>query len=248
MGKIVALGGGDSGHRGSKYETEAVDREIIALTGKEHPHFLFVGLANIKRSQGYFEAMDKVYAGMYGCTADHLTLADIKSPEVAARKIASADIIYVGGGNTLRMMNLLRQNGTDSLLTAAYERGAVMCGVSAGGICWCAYGNSDSRKKKDNDAEPIRVRGLGLLPLLFCPHYSNQERRPPSLKKMMRTTYKTVGIGIDFAALEVVDGQYRIIPIDSRAVAKKCYWKGGEYIEEDIGFTDFCPLEELLSK
>jgi hypothetical protein len=46
MGKIVAIGGGENGHHNTKYETGPFDKEIIKLTGKTSPDFLFIGLAN----------------------------------------------------------------------------------------------------------------------------------------------------------------------------------------------------------
>ena len=45
MGKIVAIGGGDVGRHGTSYETGAIDREIVRLSGRERPHFLFIGIA-----------------------------------------------------------------------------------------------------------------------------------------------------------------------------------------------------------
>lgn len=44
MGKIVAIGGGENGHHNTKYETAPFDKEIIRLTGKQNPNFLFIGL------------------------------------------------------------------------------------------------------------------------------------------------------------------------------------------------------------
>ena len=66
--------------------------------------------------------------------------------EIVEEKINWADIIYVGGGNTLRLMTLLRRHKIDVLLKQAAKQNKVLCGVSAGAICWCNFGNSDSRK------------------------------------------------------------------------------------------------------
>ena len=87
-----------------------------------------------------------------------------------ADKLGRADILYVGGGNTLRLMTLLRRAGAVPLLDAAQDRGSVLCGVSAGAICWCRYGNSDSRKFTSGSDQLIKVSGLGYLPVQFCPH------------------------------------------------------------------------------
>ena len=45
--KIVAIGGGENGRylgngKYREYETEPMDKEIIRLTGKENPNYLFM--------------------------------------------------------------------------------------------------------------------------------------------------------------------------------------------------------------
>ena len=107
MGKFVAIGGGENGHHNTKYETAPFDKEIIKLTGKTNPNFLFIGLAN-SYPDYYFEVMDKIYNAMYGCNTDYLRYDDIKNQNTARSKIKIADIIYVGGGNTAKLMRLLR--------------------------------------------------------------------------------------------------------------------------------------------
>ncbi len=247
MGKIVAIGGGENGHHGTKYETAVFDKEIIVLTGKETPNFLFIGLAN-PYPDYYFNVMDGIYREMYGCNTDYLTYEDIRNKELSSKKIEQADIIYVGGGNTHKLMLLLRRFGIDEMLKKAYFDDKVMCGVSAGAICWCSHGNSDSRKISTNSNQQIRVRGLGFVDILFCPHYVKQKFRADSLKEMMKKTYRIPAVGLDNAALEIVDGKYKILKLEEGAVAKKCYWKRGIYIDEDIYAEDFRPLKELLEK
>ena len=46
MEKIVAIGGGENGRGEHPYETGPFDREIVRLTDKDNPNFLFIGLAN----------------------------------------------------------------------------------------------------------------------------------------------------------------------------------------------------------
>ena len=166
MGKFVAIGGGENGHHNTKYETAPFDKEIIKLTGKTNPNFLFIGLAN-SYPDYYFEVMDKIYNAMYGCNTDYLRYDDIKNQNTARSKIKIADIVYVGGGNTAKLMRLLRKYGIDKMLVEAYNDDKVLCGVSAGGICWCDWGNSDSEINSSKN-RMIRVKGLGLIHILFA--------------------------------------------------------------------------------
>lgn len=247
MGKIVAIGGGENGHHKTKYETAEFDKEIIALTGKTKPNFLFVGLAN-KYPDYYFEVMNGIYRKMYHCNTEYLKYEDIFSEDVTYNKIKNADIIYVGGGNTYKLMTLFRRYKIDTMLSEAYNSNKVLCGVSAGAICWCDYGNSDSRKISSASDKLIRVSGLGFIPVLFCPHYNKEPFRQDDLMTMMKRTYRIPAIALDNAALEVVDNKFRIIKLSSGAVAKKCFWKKNEYHQEDINADCFIDLSTLIYK
>ncbi len=247
MGIIVAIGGGENGHHNTKYETAIFDKKIIELTKKASPNFLFIGLAN-RYPEYYFEVMNGIYGEMYGCKTEHLTYDDIKNPNIAKCKIAKADIIYVGGGNTYKLMTLFRRFGIDKLLTDAYNAGKVMCGVSAGAICWCSFGNSDSRKLSSGKNQIIKVSGLGFLDILFCPHFLKEKDRAESLKQMMKRTYKIPSLALDHAALMVVDDVVQILKLEQDSVAKKCYWAKGKYIEEDLSDHMYYDKQKLFNK
>lgn len=240
MGKIVAIGGGETGHHEGKYNTAEIDREIMSLTDKKNPNFLFIGIAN-KHPDSYYKNMSRIYGGLYGCATDELTLKDLGYTETTRRKILEwADIIYVGGGNTLKLMTLLRRFGTDKLLCEAYEAGKVLCGISAGGICWCEYGVSDSRTYKEPERKYVKVKGLGLLNIIFAPHATEQPERITALERMMKRFPHRPGIAVDFAALEVVDGKYRTIKIaDQASCVEEHIIKRGKYLSEDISTEEF---------
>ena len=204
MGKILAIGGGENGRGEHPYETGPFDREIVRLTGKDDPNFLFIGLAN-SFADSYYATMCDIFHGRLGCThTDHLTEADLRDPDTLRRKMEWADFIYVGGGNTLRLMTLLRRCGGDRLLDEAYERGTVLSGVSAGGICWCSCGNSDSRKFTSGSDQLIKVTGLGYLPVLFCPHYDAEPLRQTDLPRMMRRVHGMPAVALDNGAARCV--------------------------------------------
>lgn len=242
MGKLVMIGGGENGHHSTRYETAIFDKEIIELTNKQKPNFLFIGLAN-KYPDYYYEVMKGIYGGMYGCDTDYLTSEDIKDKATAQSKIDKANIIYVGGGNTLNLMKRLRKYEIDKMLVKAYEQDKILCGVSAGAICWCRYGQSDSR-----EGTSIKVRGLGLIDLLFCPHILTQPQRGEYLKNMMKTTYKIPAVALDRVALEIVDDKYRVLYLAENSKAEKCYWKNGKFCSEDIKSLEWKNIEKLYLK
>ena len=50
--------------------------------------------------------------------------------------VREADLIFVGGGNTVGMLAVWREFGFDVALREAYQAGTVLAGISAGGNCW----------------------------------------------------------------------------------------------------------------
>lgn len=168
MGKIIAIGGGEIGRLGYPIETEKIDREIIKLTGKKKPKLLFLPTASAD-SEGYFKTVKKYFGKKLGCYVNVLYLTKEKlSKKEIERKILISDIIYVGGGNTLYLMKIWRKLEVDKILEKAHKKGIVLSGLSAGAICWFKYGNSDSIKFKKG--QYIKVKGLGLIDALMCPH------------------------------------------------------------------------------
>ena len=145
-------------------------------------------------------------------------------------------------------MRLFRKYGIDKMLIEAYNDDKVLCGVSAGGICWCDWGNSDSEIISLGNDRMIRVKGLGLIHILFAPHIVTQPNRSESVKQMMKRTYRVSAIGLDNAALEIIDDKYRILTNDNNSAAQKCYWKNGKYITENIICAEFKNVEELYEK
>ena len=254
MKKIIALGGGEIGRpndNGGFYpiETTLIDKEIIRQTGKNNPKLLFIPTAS-SDFEGYFKIVKKHFSKL-SCKVDVLYLIKEKlSKKQIENKILSTDIIYVGGGNTLKMMTLWKKLGVDKMLKTAYKNGIILSGLSAGSICWFKYGNSDSRKFTSGSNKLIKVSGLGLIEALHCPHYDTEAHRQKDLKKMMKTTSKIIAIAIEnCCAIEVIDNKYRILKSKPNAKAYKIYWEKGKYHKEEIlSKKEFDSLDTLLKK
>jgi len=111
-----------------------------------------------------------------GCEASHVSLfrRDQGTGGVEddlATHLLSQDLIYVGGGNVLSMLGAWRAHGLDAILRKAWRRGIVLCGPSAGSLCWFEQALSAFH------GDPRPVRGLGLLPYSNCVHYDAEPAR-----------------------------------------------------------------------
>lgn len=247
--KIVAIGGGEIGRPGTKIETLKIDKEIITLSGKKNPKLLFIPTAS-NDAAGYVEVVERYFGKRLGCKVDSLLLVGKKISKNSIRqKIMSADIIYVGGGNTNRMLKLWKKAGVDKILKDAGNKGTVLSGLSAGAVCWFKEANSDSQKMISPTADYIRIRCMNFVPLFVCPHFDKEKDRQPSLKRMLKKT-KGHAITIDnCAALEIIDNQYKIVTSKPRASAYVCYWEKGKYYTRSLKkVTTLRPLQELLSR
>ena len=95
-------------------------------------------------------------------------------------RLLAQDAIYVSGGNTANMLAVWRVHGVDAALREAWERGIVLSGPSAGGLCWFEGGVTDSF-----GPELARLDdGLGFLPGSFCPHYDTEPERRPTYERL----------------------------------------------------------------
>src|SRR5690606_11574976 len=153
-----------------------IDQSIIALLGKKKPKVLFISTAS-SDSETYLRMFRNVYEEKLNCEVDVLKIAHGKPmKKEMEKKISWANILYVGGGNTLKMMKRWRFLEIDQLLKKAARRDVVLCGVSAGSICWFEYGISDSLQfYRPRSNEYIRVKGLGLLPFINNPHFGSAD-------------------------------------------------------------------------
>lgn len=229
---VIAIGGTEIGPMLANGKTapnrlEHVHKEVIKKANKTNPRILYIPTAKDDRDD--YIAGFTYYCGQLGCqNIDVLKLLDKSTSwSKAKRKIEAADIIYVNGGNTKRMIAWWKRYGIDELLKAAYKRGVVMTGHSAGAICWFEYGCSDSFYK----GRPFRVSALGIFPAVLCPHYDSEPVRQQSLKKIMKRLPSKIGIALgEESALEIVDNHYIVLSNTKNATVQRTYWKRGEYI------------------
>ncbi|HUB36137.1 MAG TPA: peptidase E [Solirubrobacteraceae bacterium] len=168
--QIVALGGGGFSMEKS---SSVLDDYVLSLTGCERPRVCFLPTAS-GDADHYIVRFYRRFAPT--CDASHVSLfrRDQGTSGVEddlASHLLAQDLIYVGGGNVVSMLGAWRAYGLDDILRSAWRAGVVLCGPSAGSLCWFAEALSAFH------GAPQRVRGLGLLPYSNCVHYDAEPAR-----------------------------------------------------------------------
>ena len=122
-------------------DDSALDRYVLDLAGVAKPRVCFLPTASGDAS-GYIDTFYGLFPTSV-CRPTHLTL--LSTPVAPpAQLLAEQDVIYVGGGSTPNLLVTWRLQGIDELLRIAWHRGAVLCGVSAGSMCWFDSGLTDT--------------------------------------------------------------------------------------------------------
>lgn len=204
MKRIYAIGGGEIKTK----ETLELDR-FLADKAKEHAngkraYALFIPTAS-HDFMPYYNSFHKMYTGEFDVKTDvTMTVFHEYDIEKIRNKFLKADLIYVGGGNTLFMLESWKQTGIIDLVTDAYNRGVIIAGLSAGAICWFEDIYTDSLGETDKSAPYSMAKGLGWIKGVVSPHYNERQK---DFDDIVSHNYKEA-IGIENnAMLEIIDGQ-----------------------------------------
>jgi dipeptidase E len=215
---IVPMGGGGF--------CDGAARFLAELTGKERPRLVYIGTAAAEDPSSALRMHDQLQP-----YADVSRLEFFPWPPEDLRSLVlESDLIFVGGGNTANMLAIWRVHGVDELLREALERGVVLCGSSAGGICWFEHGVTDSFGPQ---LEPMEC--LGFLSGSFCPHWNDEGLRRPRYHELMKDGFPG-GYAADAAVgLHFVDGELReVVACDEGSKAYRLEVRDGEVVEEPI--------------
>ena len=205
MKKIIAIGGGELRER----TTLKIDEYIAGLAkvraGECRANALFIPTAS-HDFMPYYNTFHKVYTGVFDIKTD-VALSVFKEVDLEKMKakFAKADMIYVGGGDTVFMIESWKKTGLLPLIEDAYERGVVITGLSAGAICWFSDMYTDSATVSEETGEKYAMfKGLNLVKGVISPHYGS---RMLDFDKIVCYNYdRAYGIEDD-AALVIENGE-----------------------------------------
>lgn len=210
MRRIIAIGGGELRER----TTLKIDEYIATLAkeraGERRANALFIPTAS-HDFMPYYNTFHKVYTGVFDIKTDvALTVFKDVDLEKMRLKFEKADVIYVGGGDTVFMIEHWKKTGILPLIREAYERGVILCGLSAGAICWFEDIYTDSLKTEDGN-EYAMFKGLGWVKGVVSPHYNH---RVNEFDKIVAEKYE-LAYGIEDDASIVLEDEQIVKTVSS---------------------------------
>ena len=167
---IVAIGGGGFLMEDVRGHQESY---LKSLCANPQPKVLYLGTASGDSDRAQLRFY-RIFTDL-GCRASTLPFFPYEMRRDYAAAAMEADLIYVGGGNTVAMLAVWREFGFDRVLRQAYDNGTVLAGISAGANCWF------ERYITDSIPGGGTREGLGILPGTFCPHLDSESWRQPLL-------------------------------------------------------------------
>lgn len=145
--------------------------------------------------------------GVSDIRATRIVDSDSANDPAQVALLEGCDLFYFSGGNPQHSIDTLRDSLAWNSIKAAYDRGAVLAGCSAGAMMLSGYTLSIRQAMTDNN--PEFVPALGIVPyLIVFPHFDrmagfiSQER----FQQLLRTIphgYVAVGIDEETALIRV---------------------------------------------
>lgn len=197
--RLFALGGGGATHG----RDSAIDDFVLQRLGVDSPGVGFLDWARPERP----ERLQRLRQRLAGRCVGVDTLPLDADGADAARWLASRDVLYVGGGDTARLLEALRHTPAGQAVVAAARTGLPLVGVSAGASVWfdCALSDAGGRGLR-------RLDGLGLLAGSFCPHFDSEPERRPAFVAAIARGDMPAGLAVDDGAAVLcgADGPERV--------------------------------------
>lgn len=227
-GTLVALGGGS--------ESVELIQEVLELARGRASRVLILNTAssNPAQSAAAYERFFQQRLGVTRATVLPLLNRDQAYEPAVLEQIGEADVIYATGGNQIRLAQVLLGTPAHGALLAAWQRGVVLAGTSAGAMVWgpsyITSGLSVAALKAGVAPGSLDLReGLGLLPDLVVDTHFGREGRLGRLLVAAAQSPGLWGVGIDEGTAAVVNadgvrvlGTGRVTVLDlSRAQVKR---------------------------
>jgi peptidase E len=193
--------------------TPSLDRYALELSGKPVPRICFLPTASgdpREQAMRFYERYRD-----WPCEPSILSLFHLGRDRLDPREhLLGQDVIYVGGGSMRNMLAVWREHSVDEIMRAAWERGIVLAGLSAGAMCWFEGGITMS------GGSAAVAAGLGLVAGGLSVHLDSEPERLPVFRDAIATGRLPAGFAADDGAALVLHGTELHACVASRASAR----------------------------
>jgi peptidase E len=215
-------------------DNPVLDAFVLALPDRSWPRICFLPTASgdpTEQIRAFHARFDD-----WPCEPSTIELFRLGQRPIDLREhLLAQDIIYVGGGSMRNLLAIWREHGLDRILAEAWRSGVVLCGLSAGAMCWFEGGISKS------SGEPEVVAGLGLLPGSMSVHDDGEPDRHHIYLEAVRSGRLPGGYCADDGVGLLFHGRRRVDAVSSREGAGASRVRlpdGGELVVEPIPVRD----------
>ena len=203
---LITIGGGEIRNKTTLKIDEYIANKAKEHAGEKRANALFIGTAS-HDSMPYFNSFRKTYTSVFDIKAEvALVVYGEMDMEKIKGKIENADCIYIGGGDTVFMLDKWKELGIDNLLIEAYNQGKIICGLSAGAICWFTDMYTDYEIMRGQSSSYALKKGLGVLSGAMCPHFN--EREADFVEALKEGKLNNAYCVENDCAIEFIDGQF----------------------------------------
>ncbi|KEK24655.1 peptidase E [Bacillus gaemokensis] len=226
--KLAVIGGGDLQDSNHLH----INQRLVELTYKKSPKVLFIPTAS-RDDEDYIKSFIETFEKQLHCEVHILRIIkeNLGEHEIDSM-IHSADLIYLGGGNYIQMLEKWKENKIDEKLINALQQGAFIAGYSAGAMCWFTTGLRSNYKEIGYSEAP----GWSIVNKSFCLHYNQPDRAIAFHSFLQNHNGDIEGIALeDNCALYITESSFEIIGEPEKAW--EFYMNDGELIRHHFDVT-----------
>jgi cyanophycinase len=224
VGPLVAIGGAED-----KTSQLAVLSRVVSLAGQAPPEVAVIATASGIPEQ-VLPAYEAVFTQLGARRVHSLPVSTREEAdcEATVRAVEHSDIVFLTGGDQLRLTHILGGSEVLNAIRARFMNGAVLAGTSAGAMALCTtmiYSSNASDALRKGGVN--MSSGLGFIDGLIVDTHFLERGRFTRLMEVGATNPDDLGVGIGEDAAVIVHpdrlleaaGPGHVILIDSRDMA-----------------------------
>lgn len=191
---------------------DKLKNELIQFLPKKPENILIGHIPNagdVEDDKSYIkESTDQLEA-----TGMKIKKIDLKKENINSlkEKLFDCDVIFVNGGNTFYLLDVIRKSGFDKVLPELLDQGKIYIAASAGSYVACPTIEAGSWKNADNDVVGLKdLTAMNFVPFIIAAHYNREKYYQATLDGAKKSKYPVVAL-YDSQAIAVEGDKYKVV-------------------------------------